>query len=41
MQKLQRSMKLFLKEMMQMASGFTACFSELWERYVELIILID
>jgi len=41
-QKLQRSMKLFLKWKIQMASVFTSCFfSELWERYVELTILID
>jgi len=41
MQNLRRSMKLFLKEKIHMVSGFTACFSELWGRYVELIILID
>jgi hypothetical protein len=41
MQKLGRSMKLFLLEKIQIACGFTACFSELWGRYVELIILID
>ena len=41
MQNLQRSMKLFLKGKVQMASGITVCFSELRWRYVELIILID